>query len=727
MVVIAWFALLKYLLKLFSIIYLGIPRRNHLVMANLFGWTPWAKPRGRHPRPPLDRALGQGASSGSRSRSSSRSLRRHPSELNPAERLARKKKEKAEKEIEQEKLNNMEPADRAAYIEQKKLMNEQRIEKLKKRFASRMKRVAKKHEEKVAEENRGWKRKHEDDAVAQSAERRQEFLKNRGKNPSPAPELAMSNFEREKHRIHTIGLLEKIYADLQYHFVHPTLINSDAYDPYEGLFNDLSGVYLRFLMLAQSPEVHMRGIGIDSACVLMLSQNFRTALRHGELPDGTFAKPGQDGYSHTCRWDEFQLKLQLEHFSIRGFAIARHIPYMKVFGRSGSKLFGGDVWPANLSLQLDPSIRDPYVVCLGRDGTVYPCLFTPLPGESESVHQSVFKLPFRNPKEKVGKGETLGPAKKHMAPLRFQNLKASIFNAEIFKQYAPPSSWPPSWEYPPADIQHPCREWGKNYPLCVACGLRTGPLEVVKEVRKEVQEEAEESEKEAGAAKAPKKKPICRCKTIDVFDHILVEIKEYPSESTSTNSISVDRGIRILQKVPRGHIIGEVLGEFIPLGAESDFQCPTSFAIDFHAPPDVDKFGKVLEIDPDVVVIKTIDTNTKPIATLIEGHKGGWTRVINNGTSETSNVEFRSEVWAGKLRITVRALRDINFGEQLFGTFPPKLVAQPTTASSCFSTMLVNFGGESLVFFREAVWWAFPMKRIITDFSILQSDWGIRT
>ncbi|KAK6599512.1 hypothetical protein H4I95_08387 [Botrytis cinerea] len=473
-------------------------------MANLFGWTPWAKPRGRHPRPPLDRALGQGASSGSRSRSSSRSLRRHPSELNPAERLARKKKEKAEKEIEQEKLNNMEPADRAAYIEQKKLMNEQRIEKLKKRFASRMKRVAKKHEEKVAEENR--------------------ISEKSGEEPLPAPELAMSNFEREKHRIHTIGLLEKIYADLQYHFVHPTLINSDA------------------------PEVHMRGIGIDSACVLMLSQNFRTALRHGELPDGTFAKPGQDGYSHTCRWDEFQLKLQLEHFSIRGFAIARHIP---------------------------------------------------------------------------------------------------IFNAEIFKQYAPPSSWPPSWEYPPADIQHPCREW-------------------VKEVRKEVQEEAEESEKEAGAAKAPKKKPICRCKTIDVFDHILVEIKEYPSESTSTNSISVDRGIRILQKVPRGHIIGEVLGEFIPLGAESDFQCPTSFAIDFHAPPDVDKFGKVLEIDPDVVVIKTIDTNTKPIATLIEGHKGGWTRVINNGTSETSNVEFRSEVWAGKLRITVRALRDINFGEQLF-------------------------------------------------------------
>ncbi|KAK6607922.1 hypothetical protein H4I96_04157 [Botrytis cinerea] len=618
-------------------------------MANWFGWTPWAKPRGRHPRPPLDRALGQGASSGLA--------------LDPRLGLL---------DDTPEKLNNMEPADRAAYIEQKKLMNEQRIEKLKKRFASRMKRVAKKHEEKVAEENRGWKRKHEDDAVAQSAERRQEFLKNRGKNPSPAPELAMSNFEREKHRIHTIGLLEKIYADLQYHFVHPTLINSDAYDPYEGLFNDLSGVYLRFLMLAQSPEVHMRGIGIDSACVLMLSQNFRTALRHGELPDGTFAKPGQDGYSHTCRWDEFQLKLQLEHFSIRGFAIARHIP-------------------------------DPYVVCLGRDGTVYPCLFTPLPGESESVHQSVFKLPFRNPKEKVGKGETLGPAKKHMAPLRFQNLKASIFNAEIFKQYAPPSSWPPSWEYPPADIQHPCREWGKNYPLCVACGLRTGPLEVVKEVRKEVQEEAEESEKEAGAAKAPKKKPICRCKTIDVFDHILVEIKEYPSESTSTNSISVDRGIRILQKVPRGHIIGEVLGEFIPLGAESDFQCPTSFAIDFHAPPDVDKFGKVLEIDPDVVVIKTIDTNTKPIATLIEGHKGGWTRVINNGTSETSNVEFRSEVWAGKLRITVRALRDINFGEQLFGTFPPKLVAQPTTASSCFSTMLVNFGGESLVFFREAV------------------------
>ncbi|TGO16265.1 hypothetical protein BTUL_0030g00520 [Botrytis tulipae] len=642
-------------------------------MANWFGWAPWAKkPRGRQPRPrPVDRDSrpSSDSQSRSRSRSSSRPPRRRSSELKSPERLAREKTAEKEKEVEAEKIRSMEPAARAAYNEQKKLQHEKKIQKLKEKFASRKKKLAEKHEEKVMEENRGWKRKHEDDAVVQAAKRRRKFLENRGKKV-PVSQAVVTNIERERHRKHTTELFEKIYADLQYHFLHPTLINSDTYDPYEGLFDDLSGVYLRFLLLAQNPEDRAGGIGTDSACVLMLSQNFRNALTYGELPDGTFARSGQEGYSHTIRWEEFQLKLQLEHFSIRGFAIARHIPYMKVFGRSGVKTFEGDVWPANLNLQLDPSIRDPFEVCLGGDGTVYPCLFTPLPGESESVHQGVFKLPFRNPKENV---ENLGPAKNRAVPLRFQNLKANIFNREIFKQHAPPSTWPPSWEYPPADIQHPCREWGKNYPLCVACGLRTGPLEVVEE---EVQEKPEESEnpeepEEAAAAKAPEKEYTCRCRTIDVFNRILVEIKEYHSESTSKMANSVDRGVRILQNVPRGHIISEVLGEFIPLGAESDFKCPSTFSVDFHAPPAVDKSGKVLEIDPDVVVKKTIDTNTEPIATLITGHKGGWTRVVNNGTSQTSNVEFRSEVWAGKLRITVRALRDINFGEQLFGMFSP--------------------------------------------------------
>ncbi|KAF7929584.1 hypothetical protein BELL_0068g00300 [Botrytis elliptica] len=636
-------------------------------MANWFGWAPWAKPRGRQPRPrPVDRdsQLSSDSRSRSRSRSSSRPPRRRAKELNPAERLAREKKGEREKEMEAEKIRFMEPAARIAYSEQKKVQHENRIKKLKGKFASRKKKLAEKHQEKVMEENRGWKRKHEDDAVVQAAMRRRTFLENRGKKV-PVSQSMTTNFERERNKIHTTALFEKIYADLQYHFLHPTLINSDTYDPYEGLFDDLAGVYLRFLFLAQNPEDHARGIGIDSACVLMLSQNFRTALTYGELPDGTFAKQGQEGYSQTTRWDEFLLKLQLEHFSIRGFAIARHIPYMKVFARSGLFMFEGDVRPANLNLQLDPSIRDPFEVCLGGDGTVYPCLFTPLPGEFESVHQGVFKLPFKTPKENV---EKLGPAKNRVVPLRFQNLKANVFNREIFKQYDPPSTWPPSWEYPPADIQHPCREWGKNYPLCVACGLRTGPLEVVEE---KVQEEPEDSEnaeesEESDAAKAPEKESICRCKTIDVFNRILVEIKEYHSESTSKVADSVDRGVRILQKVPRGHIISEVLGEFIPLGAESDFKCPSTFSVDFHAPPAVDKSGKVLEIDPDVVVKKTIDTNTEPIATLITGHKGGWTRVINKGTSQISNVEFRSEVWAGKLRITVRALRDINFGEQLF-------------------------------------------------------------
>lgn len=599
------------------------PKRNQPVMSDLSAGPPWGSQRGGEGFVP--------SSSRSRSSSSSRdsSVSRSPKlrfrQLTAAERTARAQEQAKAKEAKEERISSMSVADRAAYKERKRLRAEKRIKRLKVRFAKEKERVRVQQKDNLPNINAAWKRKHDDDSAAQALQRRQEFLATRDKKVSESrySQLELVNGEREVYKTHAVELFERIYGDLQRHFLHPTLINSETYDPYEKTFGKSSQLrFQRFKTLSSNPEDGTGGIGVDSAAVLMLSETFRTALTYGEDPNGFQSQPDGEEFLALYKWEEFEIMLRLEHPSIRGFAIARHIPYMMIYRRTGQGIIGGDAHVADESLQLSLSIRDPFEVYLASDGRLLPCLYTPLSIQVESGGWSANAVPI-------------------------QTLKENIYNKANFKDYAPPSSWPPTWEYPPVDIQHPCREWGRNYPLCVACGHCTGPPEAP--------DEQGDTEKAKGIE-------ICQCKTSSIFDKILVEIRQYQSSTTSKQH---DRGIRSLQKLHKGHIIGEILGEFIPLGAEADFSCPTTYAIDFNGPPAVDKDGKILEIDPDIITKKRIDTNTDPIATLITGHKGGWTRLINAGTSQTANVEARSEVWAGRLRITVRTLRDIKFGEQL--------------------------------------------------------------
>ncbi|KAI9642090.1 hypothetical protein NHQ30_009961 [Ciborinia camelliae] len=615
-----------------------------VVMSNWLAWTPWGNPgedrdrrkrqKRRQKRRHQDTSSGDSSrptsASASRSRFSSRRTRssdQSSGELTPAERLARARDEKREREMEEQRVASMNPKDRAAYNESKRLRSERKINEMKVRFSKDIKYIAEQQQAVIEETNRAWKRKHDEDTAAEAEERREYFLYRRlwsDQFPAPKPESERQNIEREANKAHAVELFEKIYGDLQYHFLHPTMINSPTYDPYRESFRDPSlGRSRRFVRLVSNPEEGSGGFGLDSAAVLMLSETFRIALRYGETREGILARGADDvEFPLLNLWEEFEIMLRREHTSIRGFAIARHIPYMMVFRRTGMGRLGGYPRLPDDDLQLSPSIRDPFEVYLSSDGRLLPCLFTPLPSEVE-------------------------PGQPRVVPLPFQNLKQNIYNKEIFKDYAPPSSWPPSWEYPPSDIQHPCREWGKNYPVCVDCGYRTGPLEPPDVIE---------------ATETLGEERICQCKTSHIFDKILVEIREYRSTTTSKQ---LERGIRSLQRIHQGHIIGEILGEFVPLGAELDFKCPHQFAVDFNGPPAVDESGKVLEMDPNTIKTKRIDTNTDPIATLITGHKGGWTRLLNAGTSQTANVEARSEVWAGRLRITVRALRDIEFGEQL--------------------------------------------------------------
>ena len=48
---------------------------------------------------------------------------------------------------------------------------------------------------------------------------------------------------------------------------------------------------------------------------------------------------------------------------------------------------------------------------------------------------------------------------------------------------------------------------------------------------------------------------------------------------------------------------------------------------------------------------------------------GNWTRFINQDDSQ--NIEFEHEAISGKMRIVVRAVKSIKFGEQLYGHYGP--------------------------------------------------------
>lgn len=589
-------------------------------MSNWFAWPPWGAQSSPQnvlpPSPPRGRRSRR--RSRTRSRPPSQVSRRRSSQLTSAERQARAGEEKKAKKLEDARVAAMSVKDRAEYKQKLKDREDERIKRMKEGFKAEMNRVAQQHKRQVTVLNQAWKRQHDDDTKTQAAERRVAFLEAR--KPKEADVVAQpeqANREREAYKNHAIALFERIYSDLQNHYLHPTMINTETFDPYKDVLQVPGHLrFQRFRKLISNPEDGRGGLGVDSAAVLMLSGTFQDALGYGENNQGYQAQAGDREFAEVGMWDEFEIMLRLEHASIRAFAIARHIPYMMVYRRTGQGKLGGE-HVADESLQLSPSMRDPYEVYLAADGRLLPITFTPLPDDLEPTHRDVTTIPIKS-------------------------IKESIYNKANFKDYAPPSSWPSTWEYPPIDIQHPCKELGKNYPLCVYCGNRSGaPI---------------------GGAVGEALTGICQCKTSTIYNRILVEIRQFPSSTTSKQH---DRGIRSLQQLHKGHIIGEIVGEFIPLGAEADFKCPQEFAIDFNGPPTVDANGRVLEYDPNVIVKRRIDTNTTPIATLITGHKGGWTGLISIGRGRTANVEARSEVWAGKLRITVRALRDIKFGEQL--------------------------------------------------------------
>ena len=55
----------------------------------------------------------------------------------------------------------------------------------------------------------------------------------------------------------------------------------------------------------------------------------------------------------------------------------------------------------------------------------------------------------------------------------------------------------------------------------------------------------------------------------------------------------------------------------------------------------------------------------RPVATVVAGERGNWTRFLNHKGGGEANCRFQTEILGGRRRITVRALREARFGEEL--------------------------------------------------------------
>jgi len=64
------------------------------------------------------------------------------------------------------------------------------------------------------------------------------------------------------------------------------------------------------------------------------------------------------------------------------------------------------------------------------------------------------------------------------------------------------------------------------------------------------------------------------------------------------------------------------------------------------------------------------------IAILSGEFMGNWTRFINSD-DEDDNIEFEQEAVSGKMRIVVRAIRPIKFGQQIYGWYGDKYFKEP--------------------------------------------------
>ena len=143
------------------------------------------------------------------------------------------------------------------------------------------------------------------------------------------------------------------------------------------------------------------------------------------------------------------------------------------------------------------------------------------------------------------------------------------------------------------------------------------------------------------------------CHCIAGSDHVykrpLVEIMQHDRGE------GFNRGVRALSPISKEKMLSEYVGELIPLEQQGSRTFgDEKYCMKWWPQPRLNAGGRRANVQPDV----------EPIATLISGRQGSWTRFISH--TETGVYVATSLVpIAGKWRSAVYALRDIDLGEEI--------------------------------------------------------------
>ena len=129
---------------------------------------------------------------------------------------------------------------------------------------------------------------------------------------------------------------------------------------------------------------------------------------------------------------------------------------------------------------------------------------------------------------------------------------------------------------------------------------------------------------------------MCSCAPPDA-DLAMVEVYDYGTRG---------RGVRTLRRLDSAGFVGEFVGRFYPISAETD----DTWTISFRNPPANEPF------------------NYLPLAKLDASSEGNWTRFINNHCS-APNVVSTFVNMGGYRRIIFKALRNIEVYEELLVTY----------------------------------------------------------
>lgn len=191
-----------------------------------------------------------------------------------------------------------------------------------------------------------------------------------------------------------------------------------------------------------------------------------------------------------------------------------------------------------------------------------------------------------------------------------ENITAAIYEPADWAAYAnPPPDWPADWDYPEHPlIAHPEMDrWLNCYNCHRSCN------------------------------------GSCTCVANDILQHPIVEIAEYAAYAVG----ELNRGVRVLRPIRQGAVIGQYIGRLIPYDTQQDF-------------------GDT--IYPMLILAPRYDNEMPgPVATMIAGRQGNWTKFINGATRPgQANVQFDRLPVGRLVMYAVIALRDIGFHEQLF-------------------------------------------------------------